>query len=619
MQSTMLIVGLWLGLAGAPLAWAAAGDVDPSFGFPRPTAPEPDPTTAVASPDGYLVIRSAQSAVADPQPDSTLEVVRIDLDGNVVDSFGDGGTATSLVPGPTQLAEAAARQSNGSILIGGHRTLLAGQGFDTRAAVARLHADGTLDQAFGTDGVASLDVPGDLDRVAGVAQMPDGRIAVLVWSRLEVITWDCDYHDRATLLMLDADGQTASETAFTERNGYAVSSCRTALTLQALPDGTVLYGSEVGVSDGVRLQTGVNFRYGPFAMDTALGLIVGEVQGSGINVPFTTQVAERTGYWRDIGWAAGYDGAITWHTMAVDAQRSVVYVGFSTDGGQAGVARFLLDGSIDTSWSQDGIATIEGSGRPDVTSDYGLAADVRMIHVQADGSIVVATGDGIVERLTGGSGSAHGAFVVTSSQVVAETQTIAVNVLREGGSQGVTSVEYSIVSCDSLPGEDCSSTQWLRPATAGVDFEVASGRLDWAEGDSTPRTLTVRTLQDGQLEPDEYFHVQLSNPSGGATVISAPLALIIEDSGVVDTGPVVQQPVGGGNSGGGGLLDVWAVLFLLLAALLRLALGLHPLKVRSARRSRVGGLHPAPSRAGEAPRDKMWRRAMTRHERTAHP
>lgn len=78
-------------------------------------------------------------------------------------TFGDNGVAVTMLvgPGASNTLEAAARQSDGRIVVGG-------------SALARFTADGALDPTFGGNG--SVDVP---YRIRGVAIQDDGKIVVV--------------------------------------------------------------------------------------------------------------------------------------------------------------------------------------------------------------------------------------------------------------------------------------------------------------------------------------------------------------------------------------------------------------------------------------------------------
>lgn len=51
-------------------------------------------------------------------------------------------------------------------------------------------------------------------------------------------------------------------------------------------------------------------------------------------------------------------------------------------------------------------------------------------------------------------------------------------------------------------------------AVAGSDYNSSSGTLNWADGDTTSKTISVIILNDAVVEPAETFTVTLSNPSG---------------------------------------------------------------------------------------------------------
>ncbi len=65
-------------------------------------------------------------------------------------------------------------------------------------------------------------------------------------------------------------------------------------------------------------------------------------------------------------------------------------------------------------------------------------------------------------------------------------------------------------------------------ATAGADYLAASGTLVFAAGQTT-KTITVSVLGDKLLEPDETFFVNLTSPTGGATITRAQATGTIRD------------------------------------------------------------------------------------------
>ena len=95
------------------------------------------------------------------------------------------------------------------------------------------------------------------------------------------------------------------------------------------------------------------------------------------------------------------------------------------------------------------------------------------------------------------------AFSASSYSVAESGGSVAVSVIRTNGSTGVLSVDYRTVA---------------GLATEGSDYLGRSGTLIFTEG-QTNQTITITIQDDGTVEGDENFFVQLLNPASG-TVIS---------------------------------------------------------------------------------------------------
>jgi hypothetical protein len=82
--------------------------------------------------------------------------------------------------------------------------------------------------------------------------------------------------------------------------------------------------------------------------------------------------------------------------------------------------------------------------------------------------------------------------------------TITITVLRTGGSSGAVSVTLNT-----------SNGTAVAPADYGA---VVGAVLNWADGDTAPKTINISIVADGVTEPSETFDVVLSNPTGGASL-----------------------------------------------------------------------------------------------------
>ena len=85
-------------------------------------------------------------------------------------------------------------------------------------------------------------------------------------------------------------------------------------------------------------------------------------------------------------------------------------------------------------------------------------------------------------------------------------------VQRQGGTAGPISVHYTTVS----QGE-----------VGPNDFVAASGEVSWADGEAGDREIDVRIVDDATHEADEAFRVELSGPTGGATLGPAGQAAVV--------------------------------------------------------------------------------------------
>jgi hypothetical protein len=100
----------------------------------------------------------------------------------------------------------------------------------------------------------------------------------------------------------------------------------------------------------------------------------------------------------------------------------------------------------------------------------------------------------------------------------------------------------------------------------------ASGRLDWADGDTSSREIVVSILEDTLNEVDEQFAVSIASPSGGAMLLNTKALVRISDDGDAATPPPPSPPPAPVvASGGGGAADGLMLILLSLLATLRVA------------------------------------------------
>jgi hypothetical protein len=109
-----------------------------------------------------------------------------------------------------------------------------------------------------------------------------------------------------------------------------------------------------------------------------------------------------------------------------------------------------------------------------------------------------------------------------------------ITVTRQSGSLGAVSVQYSTTN----------------GTASGTDYTATSGTINFADGDSVPKTFIVPILNDPLYEGDETFNVALSNPTGGATLGAQSSAIVtIVDDETKPTLSVSDVTVAEGNAG----------------------------------------------------------------------
>jgi uncharacterized delta-60 repeat protein len=125
-------------------------------------------------PDGSLVV--AGSFEPDPtQAASSFALARYTTSGSLDPNFGTGGLVTTSFGQYDAAANTVLLQPDGSIVAAGH-TSTSSSFFNF--ALARYHADGSLDPSFGTGGLVMTSF-GQLDDARGLALQSDGKLVAV--------------------------------------------------------------------------------------------------------------------------------------------------------------------------------------------------------------------------------------------------------------------------------------------------------------------------------------------------------------------------------------------------------------------------------------------------------
>ena len=133
------------------------------------------------------------------------------------------------------------------------------------------------------------------------------------------------------------------------------------------------------------------------------------------------------------------------------------------------------------------------------------------------GGAVLGTNRAVTLTITDNDTAAPGTleFANATESVSEGTASKVLTVNRTGGSNGAVSVAYSVTG---------------GTATAGVDYILSAGVLNFADGE-TSKTITVNISEDEEIEGNETIIVTLGTTTGGAVLgINRAVTLTITDS-----------------------------------------------------------------------------------------
>ena len=347
--------------AGVGTAWAAPGDLDPTFGgdgkvttaIYTQAQSNADVNAIAVQPDGKIVVAGSASLPNQSLgTNSDFAVARYHADGSLDTSFSGDGKLTTEIFGGQDYAFGVAVQPDGKVIAVGRANINAASWVNNFTLV-RYNVDGSLDTSFGTAAIVSTDFFGGDDKAHAVALQADGRIVVAGVAHDGVF-------DRFALARYNADGSLDASfgaggkvtTSFFGFDGSA-----NAVALQA--DGKIVaVGS--AYPGGANNQFAVARYNADGSLDASFG-VGGEV---------TTDFFGRNDWGHDV--ILQSDGKIVAAGIATPVGASDEYA----------VARYNADGSLDTSFGGDGKVTAQFSSA--YTRSLAAAG-------QADGKIVTAS------------------------------------------------------------------------------------------------------------------------------------------------------------------------------------------------------------------------------------
>jgi hypothetical protein len=214
----------------------------------------------------------------------------------------------------------------------------------------------------------------------------------------------------------------------------------------------------------------------------------------------------------------------------------------SGGGGAQGFASVRTGGGqIAYSIVTNGIGNITGASVAGVdlgasSANGSDAGSVASNVTDLNGAVLTVNGSqgsvsGALELVGEGGGGGPGPGGAGSIQLSADSYValeadgkVTITVTRTGGTTGAVSIDYALVDGSAVGGED---------------FTAASGTIAWADGDGAAKTVAIAITDDDDAEDAEQLEVQLSNPTGGATLgtpSSATVTVFDDDSPCFEDG-----------------------------------------------------------------------------------
>ena len=470
MRGRRVLVFALLGVAPLFLAGSAAatpGGLDPSFGSGGLV------TTTVGSGGSWahaLAVESDGKILAGGETSAGSALARYNLDGSLDTSFGSGGTATNAIG----IIRALVLQPDSKIVVAGESS----NGSEPEFALARYNPGGSLDTSFGTGGkvLTPIAASGGGEAYA-VAVQTDGKIVVGGQSG--------DGND-FVLTRYNPDG--SLDTTF-GTGGVVITATGYVRALAVQPDGKIVAAGTEGCCGGAKFALA---RYNTNGtLDTTFGtsgIVTMSPPSQGVGYALALQPGGKLVVGGEIDSGIlpkGYFGLVRFNSdgtldtsfgenglamtpigsdasgaaLAQQPDGKLVLAGYSTVDSthEFALARYDADGSPDVGFGTSGAVTTP-------IGAHGSTADA--VALEPDGTILVAGGTETGSNDTTGEQFALARYLVTST----------LSITKDGAGSGLITSNPAGIDC----GATCSTSVTGGPVTLAATPAVGSSFTGWA-------------------------------------------------------------------------------------------------------------------------------------------
>ena len=209
-----------------------------------------------------------------------------------------------------------------------------------------------------------------------------------------------------------------------------------------------------------------------------------------------------------------FAGANSTSLYAIDAGTDSLY---TQNPPANGVLTLVGALGVDTSGMTGFDIGFNNQGFASLTTPGGTASQLYTVNLATGAASLLGTiGGGQVINDVAIAPAGFLNFSMSNYTVAENGGQATITVTRTGGSGGSISASYTITD---------------GTATAGADYLASSGTVNFADGDTTPKTFTVFIVNNTVVNPDKTVNLTLSNPVGGflGPVTSAILTIINDD------------------------------------------------------------------------------------------